>query len=1131
VIHLHVRSWFSFLAGASSPEALAARAAALGQPACALTDLHGVYGAVRFAAACRREGISPIFGATLIVEGYPLVLLAANPEGYANLNRLASQAHLMRPQSSSRPPFGGAAQEGAPTGSARRGYHAVPKGGGTRPRPVDSGLPVRGQTPRAGAPTPGLRMSRAPGVCPPVEEGPRLSLEEVVETEGLIALTGGPEGRLDALVRSGRLQEARRWLERLARLFPERLYVEMVHRRRPGDSAALDRLAELAGRLRLPLAASNAVRYAHPDDYALYDALTCVRLGLTVGDPHPERPVNDAAWLAPEEELRRLIPYPEAFASLGRIAAACRLELLPDRVSPPTARLPEGVEADAWLRHLCEEGLARRYPCGSPEARRQMEHELRVVADLELSEFFLVVHEVVRFARSRGIRCAGRGSAANSILAYLLEITEVDPLEHDLLFERFLHRGRKGMPDIDVDFDSERRDEVIEWMEQRFGTEHAAMTANVNTYQVKSAVRDMLKVLGWDMVSVNKVAKILSSRDSMRDLSPRRQELAEILGDGPMLDVLLALVARLEDCPRHLSLHLGGMVLSRRPLAYYSPVQISARGVRQLQFNKDDVEALGLIKFDVLGLRSLAVISEAVSLHHADTGEVLDPDSLTFDDEATFERIRRGETMSVFQIESPGQWNLLSRTQPRNFRDLVVQVALFRPGPIQGGMIHPYLRRRAGSEEVTFLHPCLEPILRDTLGIILFQEQVLEICHVFAGMSLEEADRFRALMSRWRDPGKMEDMRVRFVEGAQRTQGVSRPVAEEIFRQVAAFVGYGFCRSHAAAFARTVYQTAWLKTHYPAAYMAAVLQHAPGFYPMSTVLEEARHLGVRILPVDAWRSGVRYQLEGGAIRIPLTQVQGMSDEMAARLVLGRGGCADLESLLEQVDLPADCWEALARAGAFDSLMSRREALWRVGLHLRQPRSRAPQPTLFPSPFDPALVPEFDPLDEGQMVAWDFATQGLTPRTHPVGLHRAALQRLGVRPIATLFADPAGVQRRVAGLVISLQRPPTAKGMCFLVLEDETGRLPTAITPPVFARLRATLRHGALVVEGRLEEGGPGYRSLLVARAWTLASLLSGAPPPTLPEADATLPLPRMQGDFPRHGALPRRRPRRRAAGP
>lgn len=1078
MVHLHARSWFSFLAGGSSPEALVRQARRHAQAALALTDLFGVYGLVRFAAACRKHEVQPIFGASLRVEEALLVLLVADRQGYQQLCQLCSLAHGFTAEQLERP---------------------------------------------------GERLARAPELVPPGKQEPRsLRLEELAgRTGSMLCLTGGPEGKLDRLLRQRQSEQAERWLSRLREHFPDRLYVELVHRQQPGDGEAAARLHRLAARLGLPTVASNAVRYAEADDYAVYDALTCVRLGLSVGDPHRERPVNDSAWLCPASVLTRLLPYPEALERTLEVAERCQMELLAEEITPPTALLPPGRKPDEYLRELCLQGWRRLYnsearserPSSLAErseaARRQLEHELEVVGALELEEFFLVVREVVDFARAQGIRCAGRGSAANSIIAYLLGITAVDPLAHNLLFERFLHRGRKGMPDIDVDFDSERREEVIAWMERRFGVEHSAMTANVITYRLKLAMRDMLKVLGYTPEQVDRAGRLVGHWDDLDDLRGRRGELAAVLGGEAMIAVLFRLVEKLQGCPRHLGLHSGGVVLAREPLSRFSPVQTSSGGVRQLQFDKDDIEALGLIKFDVLGLRMLAVLSEALELQRACDGTEIPLDELSLDDEPTFELIRSGKTLSLFQIESPGQVSLISRTQPGKFRDLVAQVALFRPGPLQGKMVNPYVERLCGNQPVSYPHPSLEPILADTFGVILFQEQVLEISHQFAGMSLDQADEFRRLMSKFRDPGSMQEMRAAFVEGARKTQGVSLELAEEVFRQVSAFVGYGFCRSHAAAFARTVYHSAYLKRHHPAAYMAAFLQHLPGFFPRSTVLEEVRPMGVPILPVDAWRSGVRYSLEPWqgktAIRLPLTAVTGFSPELATRFVRRRAGT--LDELLARVELPVDLWESLARAGAFDARHERREALWRVGLfrarasgrfveaprlqpggpfggpraaRSRRLRARAERPEQLPlvvEPVDPALLPVLEPLPTELALTWDYSTQGFSPREHPLARHRPWLQERGISPIAALHSAEDKARITLAGLVVLRQRPPTAKGVMFLLLEDETERVQCVLPPPVYDRFKTIVgREGAVIVTGLVERAGRYHRCLLLQDA-------------------------------------------------
>lgn len=1013
----------------------------LEQEALALTDDWTLAGGIQHARACRAAGVKAIFGARVEIGGIGLVLLCADSGGYANLCDLLTLAHRNRAH----------------------------------------------------------RERLKPQLEPHGLEG---------RSAGLFCLAD-----VAAWVRVGSGHVAAAALRRLSSSFPDRLFVELVHHRRAGDSRMVQQLAALSQSLNLPVVATNAARHATPADYILFDALTCARHGLTVGQGHPDRPVNEAAFLCAASYFQG-IPMPRsALANTLAIARECRVELLAPEVQPPAARVPEGEAPSRYLRRLCREGFRRRYPQGNAGAVPVLEKELATIGALELDEFFLVVREVVEFARGRGIRCCGRGSAANSLVAYLLGITEVDPIRHKLLFERFLHEGRKGMPDIDVDFETHRRGEVITWMAQRFGESHTAMTANVVTFRLRMAVREMAKVLGFPLSLIDRAGKLLPHA-SARHVREYRKELALALCGGreaPALDVLCALVERLHGCPRYLSLHSGGMILSRRPLRHLSPIQTSANGVRQVQFAKDDVESLGLIKFDVLGLRMLSVISEAQSLllppsqstlqegrvgREEAARPVTDVDALPPDDPRTYDLIRRGQTLGVFQIESPGQWNLLARSQPENFDDLVAQVALFRPGPLQGNMVHPYIARRRGWMKTTYAHPSLEPVLKDTYGIILFQEQVLEVAHRFAGMSLAEADEFRRLMSKFRSSTEMEAMRERFVQGAVETHGVHASLAHRVFDLVAKFVGYGFCRSHAAAFARTVYQSAYLKAHHPAAYMAAVLEHKPGFYPIHTLLEEARLLGVKVLAPCLLRSGVKYSLEADeqgreAIRVPLTQIKEVALESAQAIVLERATApfASLEEAVARLNLGRDEWENLARSGALACFGTRRDVLWRVRAALR----RKPQGEQRRLDFE-ALesAPHLPPLSQAELITWDFQTQGLTTGPHPIALHRPDLDRLGAAPIHELKRQKSGARVLVAGAVISRQRPPTAKGMCFLILEDETGRLPTALTPPLYEKFAQILRAPALLIEGGLEDagalGGNDYRSVLITRLWPLESL-------------------------------------------
>ncbi len=1079
---LHTRSWFSFLSGGSSPEGLVARAAELGYGALGLTDRNGVYGLVRFQKACREHGIRSVVGAEVMLDAAPLVFIARTRNGYANLCRMITIAQM---------------------------------------------------------------------TC---RDLPSVTLEQAADCAGdLICLTGGRDGMLHRHLARAARSDALRWIARLHEVFSDRLYVELVHHLRPHDSSFVRRAHELAAEAGVQTVVGGDVRHATREEYRRYDLMTCIRLGWSVFDPHPERPVNAEAHLKSEASLRKLIPHPEAFDNAEAIADACEVDLLPGAVTPPEAELPDQTTAREYLGELCTGALEERYPVERRErARAQLRREMEVICGLGLEEYFLVVREVVAEARRRGIRCAGRGSAANSLVAYLLEITGVDPIEHNLLFERFLHGGRKGTPDIDVDFDSERREEVIDWMERRFGHDHTAMTATLVTYGLRMALRDAAKALGWPMLVVDRLT------DAVPHTRPRtvrrfRDRLVEVVGESPLLEVLIEMVEAMEGCPRHLGLHSGGMLLSRRPLYHYTPLQVSANGVAVAQFDKDDVEAMGLIKFDVLGLRMLATVSEAEELIQGlpgmtagdapgavaeATGRVAEatgrepglsapnshprfPTAAPFPDDApsscrprslgdprVFDLIRSGRTVGLFQIESQGQMHLLANHQPETFHDLVVEIALFRPGPLQGNMVRPYIRRRRGQEPVAYDHPDLEPVLRDTYGVILFQEQVLEICHRFAGMPLGEADRFRTLMSKYRDPEEMESMREHFVSGAT-GRGVDRETADLIFDKVSKFVGYGFCRSHAAAFAMTVYHSAWLKCYHPAAFMAAVMQHRPGMYSLMTLEEEARRFGVPILLPEINRSGVRYTLERNArgvpaIRKPLASIRQVSPEQARAIVLARcdGEFRSVEDLYRRVAIDRDALDALARSGALDALAgSSRRALWEMGVVARrvgEPGVDRPE-DLFELPALEELdIPDLPELTSGERLSWDYRTHGAA-RFHPMILMRRTLNDLEVRSIDTCYRFMRSPRRppnspdpilTIAGIATLRQMPPTAKGVMFVTLEDETGYIQCIVMPQVVERFPALMRSSSLIVRGAVQIAG-NWRGMVVERAWRLEGTIGG----------------------------------------
>jgi error-prone DNA polymerase len=1033
-VHLHTRSWFSFLQGGSSPEALACRAQQLGQHTLALTDVNGVYGAVRFQQACHEHGIRPIIGAELHCAGFPLVLLARSHVGYAQLCALLTRLH------------------------------------------ADTG------------------------------EEPSVSVEDVREhARDLFCLTGGREGQLWSLASRCAYAEARDWLAGLREIFPETLFVELVNGLHADDLRLAKRLDQLAADMGLPTVATNDVRMAVPEDLPRYDLLTCIRLNITLSTPHRARARNAEAHLKSAAQMQQLLPFVAALERTEEIAAACDVELIAAEVTPPAARLPASCTPIQYLRDSCQEALPQKYSTEDrPAAQEQLDKELDVIRDLRLEEFFLIVCEVVVEARARNIRCAGRGSAANSIVTFLLSITTVDPLRHELLFERFLHRGRKGTPDIDVDFDSERRDEIIDWIETRFGIAHTAMTATLITYRLRLALRDVAKAFGYPMKIVNQVSRVVPGHYEPGHARHFKEDLQHVLADAPALELMLDMVEGLTGCPRHLGLHSGGMVLSRQPLHHFSPVQTSANGVKMVQFDKDDVEALGLIKLDVLGLRMLAAISEAAELADRYYDLSVDIDQVSLDDDQVYDFICTGRTLGLFQIESMGQMHLIASHQPRVFEDLVSQVALFRPGPLQGGMVHPFIRRRQGREPVRFDHPDLEPILRSTYGVILFQEQILEIAHKFAGMSLQEADDFRSLISKSRSAEQMEKMRGRFMEGAM-GRGVPEPVARRVFDQVANFVGYGFCRSHAAAFARTVYQSAWLKRYYPDVFLAAIMQHRPGMYSLMTLEEEAKRCGVQVLPPDINRSSTRYELEPGAgkqhsIRKPLTAVKGVSVETAQRLVWARldGPYRDMEDLLRRVAVPRQSLDLLARAGTLDSICgSSRRALWSGGVLSSRLSAAlaAPSPPLPRVPLlSPEDVPELPELSMSERLVWDIQTHGAA-RMHPMALVRRVLNDLDVQTIGTCYRltgleEHQQIPVVVAGITMLKQKPGTAKGMMFATLEDETGFIQCIISPQVEGNHRAAIRSPGFIVQGMLQGKG-SWRAIMAQAVYSFTGISGG----------------------------------------
>lgn len=973
--------------GVSSPERLLERAAALGHTHLALTDWRALTGGVRLFRRAREVGVVPLLGA-----GLPL----RTPAGTFPVRLLAA---------------------------TREGYGRLSQ-----------------------------HLTRA------LEEG-SLPLEALLaESEDLVLLTGGREGFPSRLLAERRLEELDRLLGALQGAFRDRLFLTLYHDRLPGDGRRVRVLRALAQDRGLPYAAALEVRMASPDLYPLLDALTCARLGIGVETPHPDRPRNEAFALPSREEALERIPFPEAWANARALAESLAFPLLPERILDPPVPLPPGETPMGRLGRLAWEALEARYP-GRPAYRKRLEEELATVEALGLAGFFLLAHEVARWARSRGLLVAARGSAVGSLLAHLLDLTPVDPVREGLLFERFLHGGMKSLPDIDLDLGSRRRQEVIRHLEEAFGAREAMAAAYV-TYRLPLALQDLGRALGLPAELRRRLTRHLG-RD-FRHLAPHRAAeaeplLAEVLGEAPVKRLLLSLLSRMEKGHvRHLMPHVGGVVVAPGPLARYAPVVRTSGGIRMLTLDKDDLEALGLVKLDLLGLRMLSALERAREEVLRTEGVYLDLDHLP-QEAAVYRPLWRGETLGVFQLESPAQTAMSRRLRPKGLMDLAHQIALVRPGPIQSGTVRPYLERRRKGGGPPLPHPLLEEILGETFGVLLFQEQLLRLLHHGAGLDWPEAEAFRKALSRAQDEEDLAPLRERFLAGVRARLGLGGEEAEGLWRRVAGFRGYGFTASHAHAFARHAYASLWLKAHYPAEFLAGLLNEAPGMWPPSTLRQEARRLGVPFLPLSVNRSGLHYrvEVEGGvkALRPPLTQAKGVS-EAAARAVLKerlRGPFRSLEEFRARLHPPQDLLLALARAGAFDELLPRREALYRAGL---------PGGNLLALE---APAPPLPPLDLGERLALDLEAKGLSELPlHPMDLLRGLLEELGATPIPLLGEGPG----LTAGLVVARQKPPTARGYAFLVLEDGPYRLQAVIPPEVWARRYGLLRDARiLLVEG------------------------------------------------------------------
>ncbi|EAQ81731.1 DNA polymerase III alpha subunit [Blastopirellula marina DSM 3645] len=841
--------------------------------------------------------------------------------------------------------------------------------------------------------------------------------------------------------------------------------------RGPHDHDRVDCLQTLSQQTRLPLVAAGGVLFHTPKRKPLHDVLTAIRHHTTVAQAGPYLQTNAERHLRERDVIARLFAgLPHAVERTVEIADQCTFSLDELRYEYPEELAPPGMTPIEYLRQLTWQGAAMRYPGELPtKIRELLQHELTLIEELRYEPYFLTVWDLVRFARTRDILCQGRGSAANSAVCYCLGVTAVDPGRVNVLFERFISRERDEAPDIDVDFEHERREEVLQYLYEKYGRERAGMTAVTITYRPRSAIRDVGKALGLSLDLVDRLAKNADHYRAPTDFQVRCRE-AGLDGRSSVGRQFLYLVQQLIGFPRHLSQHTGGMVITRGPLHDLVPIENAAMpGRTVVEWNKDDLDDLGILKVDCLALGMLTAIRKCFALIEQTTGQLHTLASIPEGDEQVYEMICQADTIGVFQIESRAQMSMLPRLQPRCYYDLVIEVAIVRPGPIQGDMVHPYLRRRSGEEEATYPNDAIQGVLEKTLGVPLFQEQCMQLAIVAAGFTPGEADQLRRAMGAWRRPGVIDQFRIKLLEGMQRN-GLSGDFAERVFLQIRGFGEYGFPESHAASFALLVYVSAWLKCHYPAEFAAAIINSQPmGFYAPAQLIQDARKHDVAIRPIEVNNSDWDCTIETGALRLGLRMIGGLQQAAAQAIMTARrdGRFHSLSDFAKRTALPQSQILPLAEADALSSMNpTRRDALWNV-LGVDAPTR---QKTLFddlePDAEPPVWLPAMLPEEE---VHADYRTTGLSLRAHPLSFHRERLTMLGVTSAAALAAIANNAAVKVAGIVLLRQRPSTAKGITFVTLEDETGVANLVIHQATWDRFRQITRHSqAWIVHGKVE---------------------------------------------------------------
>ena len=1058
---LHCKTNYSFLSGGSHADELVEQAVELGYSALAITDENTLAGVVRAYAAARTKNLKLIIGSEIIPgDAPPLVLWATDRRSYAGLSRLLTQGRRR-----------------APKGECWLKLEDIAE--------FSAGL-IAGVIPHL----PGDRL-------------PMNHLQDDHVSYEWYQIKG-KQKRVD-----------QRRLQQYADIFGDRCYLLAELYQGSDDAWRVDELSKLSAHTRIPLVATGDVLYHSPARMPLHDVLTATKHHTTVEQAGDLLLPNAGRHLqSPKARIDQFRACPGAIQRTLEIADRCHFQMDQLRYEYPLELAPVGESPIQYLKRLTVAGSHKRYPNGVPsKVQKQIEHELKLIKDLKYEAYFLTVHDLVKFARSRKILCQGRGSAANSAVCYCLEVTAVDPGTTDLLFERFISKERDEAPDIDIDFEHERREEVLQYLYKKYGRDRAGLAATVVTYRTRSAIRDVGKALGLSLDRVDALAKQVDGRQDSDDLTARCQTV----GIDPHSKIglrLIHLVDELVGFPRHLSQHVGGMVITQGRLDELVPIENAAMEDRTvIQWDKEDLEELGLLKVDCLCLGMLTAIRKCFHMVQEHWGgDPLTLATVPREDPLVYDMICAADTVGVFQIESRGQMSMLPRLKPRCWYDLVIEVAIVRPGPIQGNMVHPYLRRRNGEEQAIYPNEQIKAVLHRTLGVPIFQEQAMKLAVVAAGFTPGEADQLRRAMGAWRKSGVIEVFREKLMRG-MRAQGLDGEFAEQVFRQIRGFGEYGFPESHAASFAKLVYISCWLKHYYPAAFTASLLNAQPmGFYAPAQLIADVQRHGVEVLPVDvnysdwdntlAWKSTATPTLSSSsprhphasplpqpAIRLGMRQINGLRTSAAARIMESRkhGHFQSMADFGRRTRLGQATLEQLSRAAALTSLkQDRRVALWQAMGQEKTPQHQPLFDDLHADDDEDALLPALAEQDE---VFADYRTTGLSLRAHPISFYRKQLTQLRVSTAEELDIKPNERHLRVAGLVILRQRPATAKGITFVTLEDETGPLNLIIKPSIWERYYQIVRtRPAWIAHGKLERRS-GVTHVIVNRLEDLAERL------------------------------------------